>query len=121
MKKAASLVLALLLAAIMLWGGCLSCIPYAGPPGVHSKSCCDPAGGCKPAHSKPLSRQQCRIPAYARAKAPVAPLRTELAAFAGRPARAELYGGVPAARPVPEPPGLKSPHDLCLLHSVLRI
>ena len=124
MKRIANLAMALVLAATLLWGGCLSCSQYFMAAAVARKDCCEP-DKCKKSQSKPSAQEECRIQQMALKSVPTVPVRTsvQVASFDVLPSLAAQ------ALPLKQssrwlPPGLAdraSPPDLCLLHSVFLI
>ncbi len=107
MKIPASRAMAILLTAILLWGGCLFC--------VQAKSCCDPAGGCKQAKSRTTAQAGCATQPFSETKAPSTPQLAELANPAPKP-ELHVRAFVPWTPQRPDPPP-----DLNVLHSILRI
>jgi hypothetical protein len=64
-RRAANVLVSMLLLATLLWGGCVACPQFFQTPNV-KKSCCDPAGHCKrtkngPSRQKPCQFQQLEI------------------------------------------------------------
>lgn len=124
MRRIANLAMALVLAATLLWGGCLSCSQYFMASSVARKDCCEP-DKCKKSRSKPSAPEECRIQQMALKDSPTVPVRTsvQIASFEVLPAMAA------PAFPLKQlsrwlPPGLPdraSPPDLCLLHSTFLI
>ncbi|HZQ53249.1 MAG TPA: hypothetical protein VFB14_13685 [Bryobacteraceae bacterium] len=57
LRRAANLLLSLLLVATLLWGGCIVCPQFFQSP-VVKKSCCDPTGHCKRTKTDPSQQQK---------------------------------------------------------------
>ena len=74
MRKVANLAMALVLAATMLWGGCLSCSQYFMLASAAGKDCCEP-GKCKKTQSKPSAQDECTIQQVALKSAPTVPVQ----------------------------------------------
>ena len=113
-RTIANLGLSLLLVAVLLWGGCLSCSQYFMAPASHG--CCDPVGHCGrvPAH-KPIDKD-CSIQAMALPGANgTAPIAAATVPAATPPPPAQLIVALGRLAPI-----LASPPDLCKLHSVFR-
>jgi hypothetical protein len=127
LRKMATCVLAIMLTATMLWGGCLSCANYFMVPSISAGDCCAPTGHCKEKNkpTTPSSQGECWIQAVAPAKAgplvphaPVLfsnliPLTVPLTAFAVTTAHGAFAQDFRTDN--------FSPPDLYLLHSVFRI
>ena len=111
MKQAASRAMAILLTAILLWGGCLFC--------VQAKSCCDPAGGCKQAKSRTTAQVGCSTQAFSETKAPSSPQPLPQVAELASPVRGPVVDVLQTVAWTPQRPD--PPPDLNLLHSIFRI
>jgi hypothetical protein len=59
-RRAANLLLSLLLAATLLWGGCVACPQFFQAP-LAKKSCCDPAGHCRGSKTGPSQQKPCQF------------------------------------------------------------
>ena len=66
LRQAANLLLALMVVATQMWGGCVSCEQFFMFPVAH-RSCCNEAGKCqRPAKQNPKSaKQDCNLLAFA--------------------------------------------------------
>jgi hypothetical protein len=116
----------LLLAATLLWGGCLSCAQYFMFPSASAKTCCMPSGECRNKQSSQApSPKECSIQALARTDARV---DLEHASIVVSSLAVLPHQILPAASRFsfqargnagfnPE----ASPPDLCLLNSVFRV
>jgi hypothetical protein len=110
MRTIANFGLSVLLVAVLLWGGCISCSQYFQFSASHG--CCDPVGHCRPTPvSKTCSIQPMHVTALAHCVAPDATV-----------ASLTLAPPVPLFAALSEVAIVKeSPPDLCKLHSVFRI
>jgi hypothetical protein len=59
-RRSANLLLSLLLAATLLWGGCVACPQFFQAP-IAKKSCCDPSGRCKRTKTDPPQQKPCQF------------------------------------------------------------
>ena len=60
LRRAANLLVSMLLVATLLWGGCVACPQFFQAPLV-KKSCCDPAGHCKRTKNDPSQQKPCQF------------------------------------------------------------
>jgi hypothetical protein len=110
MRTVANLGLSVLLVAVLLWGGCISCSQYFQFSASHG--CCDPVGHCRRTPvSKTCSIQPMHVTALAHAVVPDATVAAVIL-----PPPAPVFA-VSSESPVVK----ESPPDLCKLHSVFRI
>ena len=124
LKAIASLAVTVLLIAILLWGGCLSCSQFFMLPTSGLQHCCKATGHCRgkvPAHS-PSSRE-CAIQPIALGR--IVPDTGLNANFTVAVAPMPMVLHLPAlqlsgpAKVITVDTG--PPPDLCLLHSVFRV
>jgi hypothetical protein len=110
MRTIANFGLSLLLVAVLLWGGCISCSQYFQFSASHG--CCDPVGHCRRTPvSKTCSIQPMQVTALAHSFVPDATVAPVI-----------LAPPVPVFAVLSEAAIVKeSPPDLCKLHSVFRV
>lgn len=109
-RTVAHFALSLLLTAVLLWGGCVSCAQYFQFTASHG--CCNAGGHCRRAPAaKTCSIQPMEVPAAAHFTAPALAMSAPVPA---PPAAVVMAPG--EASPVQA-----SPPDLCQLYSVFRI
>lgn len=110
LRSVANFGLSILLVAVLLWGGCVSCSQYFAFTASHK--CCDPVGHCRKAPVKTnCSIQPMDVTSTAHF---IAPESVVAAVALVAPVR---LVDAPADTPVVR----ESPPDLCKLHSVFRI
>jgi hypothetical protein len=109
-RTVANFGLSILLVAVLLWGGCVSCSQYFAFTASHR--CCDPAGHCRKAPVKTnCSIQPIDVQSTAHFIAP------DSAVAAVAPVAPAPFIDAPSDTPFIR----ESPPDLCKLHSVFRI
>jgi hypothetical protein len=59
-QRGANVLLSLLLAATLTWGGCVACPQFFQAP-IARKSCCDPAGHCKRTKNDRSQQKPCQF------------------------------------------------------------
>lgn len=59
-RRAANLLLSVLLVATLLWGGCVACPQFFQSP-ITKKSCCTPTGQCKNTKSNSSQQKSCQF------------------------------------------------------------
>jgi hypothetical protein len=105
--------LSILLVAVLLWGGCVSCSQYFAFTASHN--CCDPVGHCRKAPVKTTCIiQPMDVTSMAHFIAPDPAVAGVVVVALAAPMR---LIDAPADTPLVR----ESPPDLCKLHSVFRI
>jgi hypothetical protein len=111
--------LCLILSALVLWGGCVSCPQYFVSPVSGTHDCCHPDGGCKDKTSHPAKSTNCSFQQAAIKRVDGSqPILQEVSATS-LPAAIEDNSGY--AKQLASRGPYVPFADLNLLHSVLRI